>query len=401
MSIRQKFILVFSYLIWTTPVVIAAAYSAIYGSISLGYLINLTGFVLVLFIISAPHLFIISVILQLYARSNCKNLFAFLRFIKEYSDYNNKPVTNILRVFRILDVLTDLVTKVSLLSGRSSEPDFIYDYLFESVSAQTKEKPRLVVKTNQHYKLLHKKLKNTSDFKTAEHYSRSVISFADSDWNHKGCLVLGTIDTSELESPDLLESPGLSDVLRHITSMFTGTGPSIVVLFPIDETAHSARNDQSLKRLLQNGSYITETRYFKEVSYRIDKCMFVAGSHKNVSNILEIINDYYACGEIDRDKTVVLVHSDTMGQYWNISDNHPLDFNCDISGFIFKASDNNEYWTDQFINEENAPEPSRLSAIRSISCGCKQIENMSTDSIHNFGAPRIQRDRSKNRQKKS
>lgn len=391
MSIRQKFILVFSYLIWTTPVVIAAAYSAIYGSISLGYLINLTGFVLVLFIISAPHLFIISVILQLYARSNCKNLFAFLRFIKEYSDYNNKPVTNILRVFRILDVLTDLVTKVSLLSGRSSEPDFIYDYLFESVSAQTKEKPRLVVKTNQHYKLLHKKLKNTSDFKTAEHYSRSVISFADSDWNHKGCLVLGTIDTSELESP------GLSDVLRHITSMFTGTGPSIVVLFPIDETAHSARNDQSLKRLLQNGSYITETRYFKEVSYRIDKCMFVAGSHKNVSNILEIINDYYACGEIDRDKTVVLVHSDTMGQYWNISDNHPLDFNCDISGFIFKASDNNEYWTDQFINEENAPEPSRLSAIRSISCGCKQIENMSTDSIHNFGEPRIQKDRAKNR----
>lgn len=92
MSIRQKFILVFSYLIWTTPVVIAAAYSAIYGSISLGYLINLTGFVLVLFIISAPHLFIISVILQLYARSNCKNLFAFLRFIKEYGEYNNKPV---------------------------------------------------------------------------------------------------------------------------------------------------------------------------------------------------------------------------------------------------------------------------------------------------------------------
>jgi hypothetical protein len=324
-------------------------------------------------------------------------LFIFIRFIKEYSDYNNKPVTNVFRVLRIIDFLTDLVTKVNLVSGRSSEPDFIYDYLFESVSAQTKEKPRLVVRTNHHYKLLHKKLKNTSDFKTAEHYSRSVISFADSDWNHEGCLVLGTIDTSELESPDLLESPGLSDALRHVTSMFTGTGPSIVVLFPIDETAHSARNDQSLQRLLQTGSYITETRYFKEVSYRIDKCMFVAGSHRNVSDIMGVINDYYACGQIDRDKTVVLVHSDTMGQYWNISDNHPLDFNCDISGFILKASDNNEYWTDQFINEENAPEPSRLSAIRSISCGCKQIENMSTDSIHNFGEPRIQKDRAKNR----
>lgn len=397
MSKRQKFILTISYLIWSTPVVIVAAYSAIYGSISLGYLINLTGFVFVLFVIAAPHLFIVSMILRLYARSNCKNLFVFLRFIKEYGDYNNKPVTNMFRVLRIIDFLTDLVTKVSLLSGRSSEPDFIYDYLFESVSAQTKEKPRLVVRTNQHYKLLHKKLKNTSDFKTAEHYSRSVISFADSDWNHEGCLVLGTIDTSELESPNLLESPGLSDVLRHITSMFTGIGPSIVVLFPIDETARSARNDQSLQRLLQTGSYITETRYFKEVSYRIDKCMFVAGSHRNVSDIMGVINDYYACGQIDRDKTVVLVHSDTMGQYWNISDNHPLDFNCDISGFILKASDNNEYWTDQFINEENAPEPSRLSAIRSISCGCKQIENMSTDSIHNFGEPRIQKDRAKNR----
>lgn len=397
MSRRQKCILFLSYLVWTAPVVIVLTSAVMHGSVSLSYLINLTGFVFVLFVIAAPHLFIVSMILRLYARSNCKNLFVFLRFIKEYGDYNNKPVTNVFRVLRIIDFLTDLVTKVSLLSGRSGELDFIYDYLFESVSAQKKEKPRLVVKTNQHYKLLHKKLKNTSDFKTAEHYSRSVISFADSDWNHKGCLVLGTIDTSELESPDLLESPGLSDVLRHITSMFTGIGPSIVVLFPIDETARSARNDQSLQRLLQTGSYITETRYFKEVSYRIDKCMFVAGSHRNVSDIMGVINDYYACGQIDRDKTVVLVHSDTMGQYWNISDNHPLDFNCDISGFILKASDNNEYWTDQFINEENAPEPSRLSAIRSISCGCKQIENMSTDSIHNFGEPRIQKDRAKNR----
>ena len=232
MSKRQKFILTISYLIWSTPVVIVAAYSAIYGSISLGYLINLTGFVFVLFVIAAPHLFIVSRILRLYARSNCKNLFVFLRFIKEYGDYNNKPVTNMFRVLRIIDFLTDLVTKVSLLSGRSSEPDFIYDYLFESVSAQTKEKPRLVVRTNQHYKLLHKKLKNTSDFKTAEHYSRSVISFADSDWNHEGCLVLGTIDTSELESPDLLESPGLSDVLRHVTSMFTGIGPALLFCFP-------------------------------------------------------------------------------------------------------------------------------------------------------------------------
>lgn len=391
MSKRQKFILTISYLIWSTPVVIAAVYSAIYGSISLGYLVNLIGLVFALFIIAAPHLFIISVILRLYARSNCKNLFVFLRFIKEYSDYKNKPVNNVLRVFRILDVLTDLVTKVNLVSGRSSEPDFIYDYLFESVSTQTKEKPRLVVKTGQHYKLLHQNDRPQRE----EHYSRSVISFADSNWNHEGCLVSGTIDTSGLESP------GLSDTLRHITSMFTGIGPSIVVLFPLDEDAHSERNDQSLRRLLQTGSYITETRYFKEVSYRIDKCMFVAGSHRNISDILGVINNYYACGQIDRDKTVVLVHSDTMGHYWNISDNHPLDFNCDISGSILKASDDNDYWINQFINEENVPEPSRLSAIRSISCGCRQIENMQTDSIHNFGAPRIQRDRSKNRQKKS
>ena len=387
MSRRQKCIIVLSYLVWTAPVVIVVVVSVIaHKGISIDQILDLTGFVFVLFIITAPHLFIISTILQLYARSNCKNLFAFLRFIKEYGDYKNKPVTNVLRVFRILDVLTDLVTKVNLVSGRSSEPDFIYDYLFESVSTQTKEKPRLVVKTGQHYKLLHQNDRSQRE----EHYSRSVISFADSNWNNEGCLVSGTIDTSKLESP------GLSDVLRHVTSMFTGIGPSIVVLFPIDENAHSARNDQSLKRLLQNGSYITETRYFKEVSYRIDKCMFIAGSHRNVSEILEIINGYYACDQIDRDKTVVLVHSDTMGQYWNISDNHPLDFNCDISGFILKASDDNDYWADQFINEENSPEPSRLSAIRSISCGCKQIENMSTDSIHNFGEPRIQKDRAKN-----
>ena len=391
MSRRQKFILTISYLVWAAPVVIVAAYSAIYGNISLSYLINLTGLVFALFIIAAPHLFIISIILRLYARSNCKNLFVFLRFIKEYGDYNNKPVTNVFRVLRITDVLTDLVTKFSLVSSRSGEPDFIYDYLFESVSTQTKEKPKLVVKTGKHYKLLHQNDRSQRE----EHYSRSFISFADSNWNHEGCLVSGTIDTSELESP------GLSDVLRHVTSMFTGIGPSIVVLFPLDENTHSERNDQSLRRLLQTGSYITETRYFKEVSYRIDKCMFVAGSHRNVSDILEIINNYYASGRIDRDKTIVLVHSDTMGHYWNISDNHPLDFNCDISGSILRASDDNDYWINQFINEENAPEPSRLSAIRSISCGCRQIENMQTSSIHNFGAPRIQRDRVNSRQKKS
>lgn len=391
MSKRQKFILTISYLIWSTPVVIAAVYSAIYGSISLGYLVNLIGLVFALFIIAAPHLFIISVILRLYARSNCKNLFVFLRFIKEYSDYKNKPVTNVFKVLRIIDFLTDLVTKVNLVPGRSSEPDFMYDYLFESVSARTKEKPQLVVKTGKNYKLLHQNSKTTADSQTTKRYSRSFISFADSNWNHEGCLVSGTIDTSELESP------GLSDALRHITSMFTSIGPSIVVLFPLDEDAHSERNDQSLRRLLQTGSYITETRYFKEVSYRIDKCMFVAGSHRNVSDILEIINNYYASGRIDRDKTIVLVHSDTMGHYWNISDNHPLDFNCDISGSILRASDDNDYWINQFINEENVPEPSRLSAIRSISCGCRQIENMQTYSIHNFGASRIQRDRSKNR----
>lgn len=360
-------------------------------------LLDLTGFMFALFIASMPYLLITSTILRLYAQSNCKNLLVFLRFIKEYGESKDKPVINVFRVLRILDVLSDLDAEINPESGRSSEPDFFYDYLFESVSAQTIEKPKLVVKTGKHYKLLHQNLERISDPKTSKRYSRSVISFADSDWNHEGCLVLGTIDTSELESPDLLESPGLSDALRHITSMFTGIGPSIVVLFPIDETAHSARNDQSLKRLLQTGSYITETRYFKEVSYRIDKCMFVAGSHRNVSDIMGVINDYYACGQIDRDKTIVLVHSDTMGQYWNISDNHPLDFNCDISGFILKASDNNEYWADQFINEENTPEPSRLSAIRSISCGCRQIENMSTNSIHNFGEPRIQKDRAKSR----
>lgn len=379
MSTRQKFILTLSYLIWAIPVVIAAAYSAIYGSISLRYLINLTGFVFVLFVISAPYLFVISIILRLYARSNCKNLFVFLRFIKEYGYYTNKPITNVFGVLKILDVLKGLEVRVNLRSGYFRQPDLMYDYLFESVSAT--EKPQLIVRTGQHYKLLHQNDRSQQE----ENYSRSVISFADSNWNHEGCLVSGTIDTSELESP------GLSDVLRHITSMFTGIGPSIVVLFPIDETAHSARNDQSLKRLLQNGSYITETRYFKEVSYRIDKCMFIAGSYRNVSDILEVINDYYACGEIDRYKTIVLVHSDTMGQYWNISDNHPLDFNCDITETIYRAHDDNDYWMDQFINEENAPEPSRLSVIRSISCGCRQIENMSTDSIHNFGSPKIQK----------
>jgi len=389
MSTRQKFILTLSYLIWAIPVVIAAAYSAIYGSISLRYLINLTGFVFVLFVISAPYLFVISIILRLYARSNYKNLFVFLRFIKEYGYYINKPITNVFGVLKILDVLKGLEVRVNLRSGYFRQPDLMYDYLFESVSAT--EKPQLIVRTGQHYKLLHQNDRSQQE----ENYSRSVISFADSNWNHEGCLVSGTIDTSELESP------GLSDALRHITSMFTGIGPSIVVLFPLDEDANSARNDQSLQRLLQTGSYITETRYFKEVSYRIDKCMFVAGSHRNVSEILEVINDYYACGQIDRDKTIILVHSDTMGQYWNISDNHPLDFNCDISGSILRASDDNDYWINQFINEENAPEPSRLSVIRSISCGCKQIENMSTDSIHNFGASRMQRDRSKNRQKKS
>ena len=379
MSTRQKFILTLSHLIWATPVMVVAVSAIMHGDTSFEYFVHLVGFISALFFLAVPHMFITSKILRLYARSNCKNLFVFLRFIKEYGYSRNKPITNVFRVLRMLDVLKGLEVRVNPRSGYFRQPDLMYDYLFESVSAT--EKPQLIVKTGQHYKLLHQNDRSQRE----EHYSRSVISFADSNWNHKGCLVSGTIDTSNLTSP------GLSDVLSHITSMFTGNGPSIVVLFPMNETAHSARNDQSLRRLLQNGSYITETRYFKEVSYRIDKCMFIAGSYRNISDILEIINDYYACGEIDRDKTIVLVHSDTMGQYWNISDNHPLDFNCDITETIYRAHDDNDYWMDQFISEENAPEPSRLSVIRSISCGCRQIENMSTDSIHNFGSPKIQK----------
>ena len=394
MSRRQKFLMTLSYLIWAAPVVIVVVASAIiHERVSISQILNLTVFIFALFVVLMPYLLITTKILQLYAQSNCKNLFDFLRLIKNYGEDRNKPVNNVFRAIRILDVLTDLEFETSPVLNNFDEPDLMYDFLFESASAQTTEKPELVVKTGRHYKLLHQNHDNTSDSKPVDQYSISVISFADSNWNHEGCLVSGAIDTSGLKSP------GLSDVLGHITSMFTGIGPSIVVLFPIDEDAFSLRTDQSLRRLLQSGSYITETRYFKEVSYRISKCMFVAGSHRNVSDILEVINDYYACDQIDRDKTILLVHSDTMGHYWNISDNHPLDFNCDISGFILKASDNNDYWVDQFVNEVTAPETSRLSAIRSISCGCRQIENMQTDSIHNFGVPRIQKDRAKSKVK--
>lgn len=112
-----------------------------------------------------------------------------------------------------------------------------------------------------------------------ENYIKSIVRCVYSDENNY--LVSGDVDTS------LPRAASLASVGTHITRMFSGVGPDIILMFPVDEYF-----DDKLRRSNPNLRFIWDfdLRVFVNGSYNLNKTAFVAGSVKMIKNTLEAMS---------------------------------------------------------------------------------------------------------------
>ena len=112
-----------------------------------------------------------------------------------------------------------------------------------------------------------------------ENYIKSLVRCVYSDENNY--LVSGDVDTS------LPRAASLASVGTHITRMFSGVGPDIILMFPVDEYF-----DDKLRRSNPDLRFIWDfdLRVFVNGSYNLNKTAFVAGSFKMIKNTLEAMS---------------------------------------------------------------------------------------------------------------
>lgn len=112
-----------------------------------------------------------------------------------------------------------------------------------------------------------------------ENYIKSIVRCVYSDENNY--LVSGDVDTS------LPRAASLASVGTHITRMFSGIGPDIILMFPVDE-----HFDDKLRRSNPDLRFIWDfdLRVFVNGSYNLNKTAFVAGSVKMIKNTLEAMS---------------------------------------------------------------------------------------------------------------
>ena len=121
-----------------------------------------------------------------------------------------------------------------------------------------------------------------------EKYIKSLVRCVYS--NENNYLVSGDVDTSlpRVASP--------ASVGTHITRMFSGIGPDIILMFPVDEYF-----DDKLRRSSPDPQFIWDfdLRVFVNGSYSLNKAAFVAGSVEMIKNTLEAMSSTTALSNRD------------------------------------------------------------------------------------------------------
>lgn len=112
-----------------------------------------------------------------------------------------------------------------------------------------------------------------------EKYVKSIVRCVYSDENDY--LVSGDVDTS------LPRAASLASGGTHITRMFSGVGPDIIIMFPVDEYY-----DDKLRCSNPDLRFIWDfdLRVFANGSYNLNKTTFIAGSVETIKNVLKTIN---------------------------------------------------------------------------------------------------------------
>lgn len=123
---------------------------------------------------------------------------------------------------------------------------------------------------------------------TQKRITPSRLSGVYSDENNY--LVSGDVDTS------LPRAASLASVGTHVTRMFSGVGPDIILMFPVDE-----HFDNKLRCSNPDPQFIWDfdLRVFVNGSYNLNKTTFIAGSVEMIKNTLGAISSTTALSNRD------------------------------------------------------------------------------------------------------
>lgn len=241
----------------------------------LAFLVKLSIFTLLCFILSNPLI-------------NLKNAVSFISGVNRY-----KSLTSIFKVIK-QSTGESLLSFKNLFRLHTEQYSWYNEYknrkkLHESLREFALEGSvvRPVVKQGKRYEQLIERYeyiipdyfgKNTK-IDPEENYIKSLVRCVYSDENNY--LVSGDVDTS------LPRAASLASVGTHITRMFSGVGPDIILMFPVDEYY-----DDKLRRSNPDLRFIWDfdLRVFVNGSYKLNKTAFVAGSVEMIKNTLEAMS---------------------------------------------------------------------------------------------------------------
>ena len=262
---------------YITDLILSFAGNSVFFIIVLSLLLKLIIFTLLCFVLSNPLI-------------NLKNAISFISGVNRY-----QSLSSILKVIKQSSTRESLFSFKNLFFRSHVEQYSWYDEydnhneLHKSLRKLALEGSvvRPVVKQGKRYEQLIERYEyvipdffgKDTKIDPEEKYIKSIVKCVYSD--ERNYLVSGDVDTS------LTKIASLASVGTHITRMFSGVGPDIIIMFPVDE-----RFDENLRCSNPDPQFICyfDLRVFANGSYNLNKTTFIAGSVETIKNVLKTIS---------------------------------------------------------------------------------------------------------------
>lgn len=237
----------------------------------LAFLVKLSIFTLLCFILSNPLINLKNAVSFISGVNRYKSLTSIFKVIKQSTGESLLSFKNLFRLH------TEQYSWYNEYNNRKKLHESLREFALEGSVV------RPVVKQGRRYEQLLERYEyvipdffgKDTKIDPEEKYIKSIVKCVYSD--ERNYLVSGDIDTS------LTKIASLASVGTHITRMFSGVGPDIILMFPVDEHI-----DEKLRCSNPDLQFIWDfdLRVFVNGSYNLNRTAFVAGSVEMIKNTL-------------------------------------------------------------------------------------------------------------------
>lgn len=237
----------------------------------LAFLVKLSIFTLLCFILSNPLINLKNAVSFISGVNRYKSLTSIFKVIKQSTGESLLSFKNLFRLH------TEQYSWYNEYNNRKKLHESLREFALEGSVV------RPVVKQGRRYEQLLERYEyvipdffgKDTKIDPEEKYIKSIVKCVYSD--ERNYLVSGSVDTS------LPRAASLASVGTHVTRMFSGVGPDIILMFPVDEYF-----DDKLRRSNPDPQFIWDfdLRVFVNGSYNLNKTTFVAGSVEMIKSTL-------------------------------------------------------------------------------------------------------------------